>query len=982
MNSNSAADQRLVERALAADETALAVLFEQYRARLKRMVRLRMDRRLQGRLDASDVLQEAYLDLAHRLPEYAESARIPIFLWMRLITGQRLLQVHRRHLGTAMRDAQLEVSLYRKAMPQASTEFLASQLLGKFTSVSQRAIRAEQQIKLQETLNAMDDTDREVLALRHFEELSNGEIAQVLEISTAAASKRYLRALKRLKLSLANVSGPRVIDRSIPRDLETIVLKCVDAEARRRYQSADELAEDLQRFISDEPIRARRVSPVERLARWARRNRAIASLAVTVVSLLFFGSIVFAGLWAKERESREVAEEEVLRRTIQVTATYLNEEAFAQFRHNLVQIRAATEDADHSFELGHMLKMLDVYEQNTCELNLPYIPSRIVPIPSRNWVAIAHGSSPAVTVWDLVAGKEVKRYGADHSTTWGNLHGFRYEVCIAASPDGRSLVYTDESEKRLMMVDLDKPSSQIPVVIAESEMRFTTVAFAPDGTHFAAFDEDTVVRTFSYPAREATGEFRVGPSLHTKGVGSIAYSDDSAMLATVVAGRVEVRELKTQQVIYAYDHEWSGVHDIAFCPGRTFLFVVGKALVRHDYAQDVRTVFNWDTGYSVCVSRDGSTVASGGGRRVVELWDADSGRLVQSLRGHWGSSKGVTFLKTSSKQPYSLASVGYDRKLILWRLDKPRDSAVDEVICTDKLPSRITWALYPEHDFAFLPNKKELVVKAHGMVTVLESQAPFTLCHAWDWDVALRALAVSDSGLIAVGDDAGDVHILDSDLQKISGLPCPHPDSAGKWVFALSFIGNDNQIAVGRQDGTVEVWDTRNLRVIADRQLHEGRVFQIKYVPGREQLVSVAPGEVSLWDAEFNAVRPLRASKLDRFSEDLAVSPEENFLAVVSPFAGTFIWDLRKPTIPAHHCLTPGRGVAFSDDGQTLFVMGGALHILDLRELADGGRPKFKISLNNTGSAGGRTEMSPDGTSLYVLGSLNSEPVLNIWRSE
>ena len=104
---------------MAADEEALAELFQQHRTRLKRMVRLRMDRRLQGRVDASDVLQEAYIDLAQRLPEYCVDAKIPFFLWLRLVTGQRLMQVHRRHLGTAMRDANREVSLYRKALPQA-----------------------------------------------------------------------------------------------------------------------------------------------------------------------------------------------------------------------------------------------------------------------------------------------------------------------------------------------------------------------------------------------------------------------------------------------------------------------------------------------------------------------------------------------------------------------------------------------------------------------------------------------------------------------------------------------------------------------------------------------------------------------------------------------------------------------------------------------------------------------------------------------
>jgi RNA polymerase sigma-70 factor (ECF subfamily) len=199
--------EMLLHQALAGDGAALAALFDRHRERLKRMVKLRLDRRLQGRVDASDVLQEAYLDLAQRLPEYAKDQKFPLFLWMRLVTGQRLAQVHRKHLGAAMRNAELEVSLYQKALPQASTEFLASRLLGHFTSVSQQVIRAEQQIKLQELLNALDPIDREILALRHFEELNNDEAAQVLEIQPGAASKRYIRALRRLKEALAAIPG-------------------------------------------------------------------------------------------------------------------------------------------------------------------------------------------------------------------------------------------------------------------------------------------------------------------------------------------------------------------------------------------------------------------------------------------------------------------------------------------------------------------------------------------------------------------------------------------------------------------------------------------------------------------------------------------------------------------------------------------------------------------------------------------------------
>jgi len=197
----------LIERARGGDEAALAELFDAYRSRLRGMVSLRLDRRLRGRVDASDVLQDAYLDLARRLPEYREQEGLPFFLWLRLITGQRLMLVHRCHLQTAMRDASREVSIYRGTMPQASSASIAGQLLGRMTSVSQRAIRAEVQVKLQEALNALDPTDREILVLRHFEELSNRDAALVLGLTKTAASNRYVRALKRLREALGPIPG-------------------------------------------------------------------------------------------------------------------------------------------------------------------------------------------------------------------------------------------------------------------------------------------------------------------------------------------------------------------------------------------------------------------------------------------------------------------------------------------------------------------------------------------------------------------------------------------------------------------------------------------------------------------------------------------------------------------------------------------------------------------------------------------------------
>ena len=207
MTEMGATTDDLLRRAKAGDAAALGALFAHYRDRLRTMVRLRLDRRVVGRLDPSDVLQEAYLDVARRFPEYAATPVVSFYVWLRALTGQRLIDLHRQHLGAKMRDAGQEVSLYRGALPQASSASLAQQLLAGLTSPTQAAIRSEMQLKLQDALNSMDPIDREVVVLRHFEELNNIETAAVLGIEPSAASKRYLRAIRRLKAILDQVPG-------------------------------------------------------------------------------------------------------------------------------------------------------------------------------------------------------------------------------------------------------------------------------------------------------------------------------------------------------------------------------------------------------------------------------------------------------------------------------------------------------------------------------------------------------------------------------------------------------------------------------------------------------------------------------------------------------------------------------------------------------------------------------------------------------
>jgi RNA polymerase sigma-70 factor (ECF subfamily) len=204
---NSDEVTQLVQQAVGGNALALTALMDQYRDRLKRMVGLRMDRRLQGRIDASDVVQEALIDAARRLEEYARQPPTGFYLWLRWLAADRLLNAHRYHLGTLKRDAAREVSLYRRAMPEACSVSLAAQLLGKLTSPTQAIAKAELQLIVQEVLNSMDEMDREILVLRNFEQLSTTETAEVLGINRSTASKRYLSALKRLKQALSAVPG-------------------------------------------------------------------------------------------------------------------------------------------------------------------------------------------------------------------------------------------------------------------------------------------------------------------------------------------------------------------------------------------------------------------------------------------------------------------------------------------------------------------------------------------------------------------------------------------------------------------------------------------------------------------------------------------------------------------------------------------------------------------------------------------------------
>lgn len=199
--------QEIVESLKADRDEALARYFSTVENRLKRIVNFRLDYRLGGRVSESDVIQETFVRAAKRIDSFLEKDDMPFFVWLRLEVTQKLHEIHRHHFGAEKRDVRKEMNLRQNQDSGKTSMALAAHIVAQMTSPSRVVERAEQIEFLEKSLNDMNELDREVIALRHFEELTNIETAEILNIEPAAASKRYLRALKRLREIMDSAKG-------------------------------------------------------------------------------------------------------------------------------------------------------------------------------------------------------------------------------------------------------------------------------------------------------------------------------------------------------------------------------------------------------------------------------------------------------------------------------------------------------------------------------------------------------------------------------------------------------------------------------------------------------------------------------------------------------------------------------------------------------------------------------------------------------
>lgn len=180
------------------DDT-LEQMFTEHRARLKRLIAFRIDPMLKRRVDESDVIQDAFVEACRKFESYKNAPSIPPFLWLRLIVSEAVIDIHRRHLGVQARDPRRETYERGNAFGHTTVLSLANQLIGDFTPPHIAISRQETLKRLQRFLEELAPIDREILALRHGEQLTREEISEVLNISPATAAKRYVRALSRIR---------------------------------------------------------------------------------------------------------------------------------------------------------------------------------------------------------------------------------------------------------------------------------------------------------------------------------------------------------------------------------------------------------------------------------------------------------------------------------------------------------------------------------------------------------------------------------------------------------------------------------------------------------------------------------------------------------------------------------------------------------------------------------------------------------------
>jgi WD40 repeat protein/predicted Ser/Thr protein kinase len=729
---------------------------------------------------------------------------------------------------------------------------------------------------------------------------------------------------------------PRELQPGTPRDLETICLKCLEKEPARRYATAEDLAGDLNRYLDDQPIRARPVMLPGRLARWARRNPVPAGLLTALVSTGLSAFLAILWQWRKAdaladslAAANRVAEERRLRA---VDAQQRAEQASAEARRRGTAERweryrsnmAAAAAALQLFNSSTARRALDAAPEEHRNWEWRHLHSQLhnartvipggllspdsfsqSPIrnPSREQLATVDRDGRAIQLWDLSAGK---------ATTV--LRGHEGPVsALAFSPDGKRLASgSGDNTIRLW----DTPAGNEVVVLRGHETTVEWLSYSPDGRRICSLDRASA-RLWDTTNGRAIAVLG-GPVAHLTAL----FPPDGGQLILGLERQVCVFDATTGQRIAVLGSHEGHVDHLVVSPD-------GKRIASHGY--DEKTIRLWDaaTRQEVAVLRgdleytpalafspDGSRLVSGGvyPDSCVRLWEAATGRPIAEMPGHSNTLRSVAF----SGDGRRIVSASLDQTAWLW------DGVTGQPIVPLRGHTEGLW------NAAFSPDGRRVVTaSADRTLRLWDATSGDLIAVLRGHNEEVRGAAFAADGALLVSRSAdGEARVWDLALAERNGILRGHES----FVYDVAFSPDGTQAASAAWDGTVRLWDVTTGRQTAllrheHSRLNAKIVSSVAWHPGGGQVASVTRGDtITLWDLASGKPRHIFTAPAGQWSGDTRAifDPTGKLLAAGSRDGSVRLWDVAtgEPAGVLQGHRGPALDVAFSPDGKTLASAG------------------------------------------------------------